>query len=124
MNKQPWHFTVVRDQALARQIISGMASGNVVIAISAPDSVIKKGTAVFDCGLAAESMYLAAQTLGLGSRIYTGPVESVNSRLKERLELPRDFSVVALVRIGLVEKVDAVSAASSRQSVDSKVNYK
>jgi nitroreductase len=72
-----------------------------------------------------ESVYLAAQALGYGSRIYTGPMDSVNRSLKTDLGLPSGYSAVALVRVGKVAPgVDAVSAASSRKDAGGLVNYK
>jgi nitroreductase len=80
---------------------------------------------MLDCGLATESIYLAAQALGLGSRIYTGPMDALNAKLKGELGLPAGYSAAALVRIGrLSADADAVSGASSRKGLDSVVSYK
>ncbi|MDR1786403.1 MAG: nitroreductase family protein [Spirochaetaceae bacterium] len=124
-NRQPWHFTVVRSQELAGEMIPNLVSGNIVIVVSAPEDTIKNGRGILDCGLAVENMYLAAQSAGLGSRIYTGPINSVNQKLKSRLDLPKGYSAVALVRIGrITSPTDATSAASPRQPLDTKVTYK
>jgi nitroreductase len=123
-NRQPWHFTVVQNYDLARRIISNVNEGNVLFVISTPDGGKTNPRQVFDCALAAQSVYLAAQALGLGSRIYTGPVDAVNKNLKSALGLPNDHSVVAIIRIGKAAQVDAVSAASSRKNADSVVTYK
>jgi nitroreductase len=124
-NRQPWHFTVVQNSNLARQIVSNMPEGNVLIIISASGDGKTNGSAILDCGLATESIYLAAQALGLGSRIYTGPMDTINNRLKAELGLPNGHSAVALVRIGQVQPgVDAVSAASARKALNSMVSYK
>ncbi|MDR0876643.1 MAG: nitroreductase family protein [Treponema sp.] len=122
MNRQPWHFTVVQTQALAKKMVNDIDEGSVLIIISAAKS---DNSIVLDCGLATESIYLAAQALGYGSRIYTGPINNINKNLKADLGLPRDYSAVALVRIGKVKAgVDAVSAASKRSKVEDKVNFK
>jgi nitroreductase len=124
-NRQPWQFTVVRDQALARRIVSDLVEGNILIIVSAAGDGRTNGPAILDCALATESMYLAAQALGLGSRIYTGPINTVNSQLKEALDLPSGYSAVALVRVGRVSpQPDTVSAASSRKPANSVINYK
>ncbi|GHV86537.1 hypothetical protein AGMMS50230_21450 [Spirochaetia bacterium] len=123
-NRQPWHFTVVQNMDLARRIIPNISDGNVLIVISAPGDGKTNGGQILDCGLAAQSVYLAAQALGLGSRIYTGPVDGVNSQLKPALSLPSGHSVVVIVRIGRVQPIDAVSAASARNSLDKLVSYK
>ena len=124
-NRQPWQFTVVQNQALAKKIVSQVVDGNVLIVISAQGDGKTNGAAILDCALAAESIYLAAQALGYGSRIYTGPIDGVNNRFKSDLGLPTGHSAVVLVRVGKVAPgVDATSAASRRKSVDEVVNYK
>jgi nitroreductase len=124
-NRQPWLFTVVQSSALARQIVSNNEDGNVLIVISAEGDGRTNGAQILDCALAAQSMYLAAQALGYGSRIYTGPINSVNQNLKTQLGLPTAHNAVVLVRVGKVrENVDAQTAASARASVNTKVQYK
>jgi nitroreductase len=122
-NRQNWHFTVVRDQKLAQSIVSNIVEGNILIVVSAPGDGKTNGAAILDCGLATQSIYLAAQALGLGSRIYTGPMDTLNARLKGDLGLPSGHSAVALVRIGRLP-ADAVTAASARKALDSVVSYK
>jgi nitroreductase len=124
-NRQPWYFTVVQNQTLAKRIVPQQVDGNVLIVISASGDGKTNGGAILDCALAAENMYLAAQALGYGSRIYTGPMDALNRDLKADLGLPSGYSAVALVRVGRVQPgVDAVSAASSRKPADSLVNYR
>jgi nitroreductase len=123
-NRQPWHFTVVQNDALARRIVPNTVDGNVLIVISAPDGGAN-GRVILDCALAAQSIYLAAQALGYGSRIYTGPIDALNRDLKTDLGIPAGDSAVVLVRIGRIRPgVDAVSAASARKTQDSMVTYK
>jgi nitroreductase len=124
-NRQPWHFTVVRDQDLAKQIVPQVVDGNVLIIISAQGDGKTNGAQILDCALAAQSIYLAAQALGLGSRIYTGPIDALNRRLKDPLGIPEAQNAVVLVRVGrLPAGTDAVSSASSRNSADRLVTYK
>jgi nitroreductase len=124
-NRQPWHFTVVQNQNLAKKLVSNIVDGNVLIVVSASGDGKTNGRQILDCGLAVESIYLAAQALGYGSRIYTGPMDTLNSRYKADLGLPNGYSAVALVRVGKAQPgVDAVSAASSRKAADSLVTYK
>jgi len=128
-NRQPWHFTVVQTLALAKEMVSDTVDGNVIIVVSAAgDSKTNdgapNGAIILDCALAVQSIYLAAQALGYGSRIYTGPINSINQNLKAKLGLPNGHSAVALIRIGRVNKTDAVSGASSRKTIDSVVTYK
>ena len=124
-NRQPWHFTVVQDQALVKQLVPQATDGNVLIVISCPGDSETKERYVLDCGLAAQSIFLAAQALGLGARQYTGPIANINSNFKSALGLPQGHDAVIVVRIGrLPAGVDAVSSASERNSVSQKVTYK
>ncbi|MDR2739197.1 MAG: nitroreductase family protein [Treponema sp.] len=124
-NRQPWLFTVVQNQELAKKIVGDTVDGNVLIVISAEGDGKTNGRAILDCALATENIYLAAQALGYGSRIYTGPMDAVNRSFKADLGLPAGYNAVALVRAGRVPGgVDAVSAASARKPIDSVVIYK
>ncbi|MDR2364075.1 MAG: nitroreductase family protein [Spirochaetaceae bacterium] len=124
-NRQPWHFTVVQNRALSSKIVPNMPEGNILIIISAAGDGKTNGSEILDCALATQSIYLAAQALGLGSRIYTGPMDAVNNRFKAELGLPGGHSAVALVRIGrLPPGVDAASSASRRNAPDRMVTYK
>jgi nitroreductase len=123
-NRQPWYFTVVQNRDLAGRIVPNMPDGNILIVISASGDGKTNSREILDCGLATESIYLAAQALGYGSRIYTGPIDTVNNRFKTELGLPGSHNAIALVRVGRVEKIDAASAASSRKNLNSMVTYK
>ena len=121
-NRQPWRFTVVSTTALTEKIVRGITEGNVLIVVSA-DSAGADYT--LDCALAVENIYLAAQALGYGSRIYTGPVDNINNNLKNELGIPRERNAVAVVRVGrLASNVDAASGASPRKPADSVVTYR
>jgi nitroreductase len=124
-NKQPWLFTVVQTKNLTTKIMPNITDGNIIIVISGANAA-SNSRVVLDCALATESIYLAAQSLGYGSRIYTGPtVESINRNLKGELGIPSANSAVAVVRVGKMQSgIDAVSAASSRKSASDVVNYK
>ena len=124
-NRQPWHFTVVRTLSLAQKIVPQAVEGNVLIVISAAGDGKTNTREIIDCALATESIYLAAQALSLGSRIYTGPINALNSNLKGELGLPSGHNAVAVVRVGKVQPgVDAVSAASARKKAEELVTYK
>ena len=124
-NRQPWRFTVVRTLSLAQKIVPQTVEGNVLIVISAEGDGRTNTREIIDCSLAAESIYLAAQALGYGSRIYTGPINTINSNLKGELGLPAGHNAVAFVRVGRIQAgVDAVSAASARKKAEEMVTYK
>lgn len=61
-----------------KEIIGDVMPGNVLIAISGIESE-NRSTPDFDCGLAVESIFVAAQSLGLGARIYGRLSRKINS---------------------------------------------
>jgi nitroreductase len=70
-------------------------------------------------------MYIAAQSLGLGAHIYTGPVGNINSTRKQALAIPEGYRVISVLRVGNIDKnIDAVSSASPRKKLEEIVNYK
>jgi nitroreductase len=124
-NGQPWHFTVVQNINLAKKIVPQAVEGNVLIIVSAAGDNKTNIREIIDCSLATQSIYLAAQAIGYGSRIYTGPINNLNQNLKSEIGLPAGHSAVALIRVGKVDgNVDAVSAASARKAPNSMVTYK
>jgi nitroreductase len=124
MNRQPWKFTVVKDQAMTGEILKDITAGNILIIVSG--QVKQDGTVdPFDCALATENMYVATQALGLGAHIYAGPVANINTNLKEKLGIPADYKAVTVLRVGNIDKnVDAVSSASSRKKPEDVLIYK
>ncbi|MHC6202396.1 nitroreductase family protein [Breznakiellaceae bacterium SP9] len=124
-NRQPWLFTVVQSKNVANNIVPSMPDGNILIVVSARGDGRTNGSEILDCGLAAQSIYLEAQGLGLGSRIYTGPISNVNAKYKNALGLPADYNAIVLIRVGKVDAgIDAISAASARKPLDSVVTFK
>jgi nitroreductase len=123
MNLQPWKFTVIRDETSMKEIIPEVVPGNVLIVISGVES--KSGTTPgFDCGLATQSMFVGAEGLGLGARIYGSPVGNVIAK-REAYQIPAGYKPVMILRIGNVDKsIDAVSAATTRKKSEEIVNYK
>jgi len=123
-NRQPWKFTVVKDEADMKEAIKDVVPGNVLIIVSGAEGQNGAGPDLFGCGLATESMFIAAHGLGLGARIYGGPVANINSK-KDLFQIPVGYRAVMVLRIGNVDKsVDAVSAASPRKNTEEVINYK
>lgn len=122
-NNQPWRFTVIKDEATMKEAINNVMPGNVLIIVSGIES--QSGTTPdFDCGLATESMFVAAHSLGLGARIYGSPVGNINSK-KELFQIPSGYKAVIVLRIGNVDKsTDAASGATPRKNPEEVVNYK
>jgi len=120
-NAQPWRFTVVRDPNIMQQMVRGVTPGNVLILISGLES---RATVDYDCGLATQNMVNAAISLGLGQRIYFSTIASINATMKQTLQIPDGYRAVSVLRIGHIEpNVDAVSAASPRNSYESVVTF-
>ncbi|HEC43287.1 MAG TPA: nitroreductase [Bacteroides sp.] len=121
-NQQPWKFTVIKDETVMKEIINNAISGNVLIIISGIESE-SGGTPDFDCGLAAENMFIAAHGLGLAACIYGSPAGNINLK-KESFQIPTDYKAVVVLRVGNVdESVDAVTAATPRKNPEEVINY-
>ena len=125
-NRQPWFFTVVQNQNLARRIFPQSTQGNVLIIVSAVADTKTNASIIMDCSMAIQSMYLAAQALGLGSRIYISSVDTINSNHKSELSMPQNQNAVALIRIGRLppNAADTISSASQRKDTRGIVTYK
>lgn len=81
----------------------------------------------FDCGLAAQNMYIAAVSLGYGVKIVSSPTMTLNGdrhdEICEKLGVDTSLEAIAVLLIGRTdETVDAVSSASTRMSIDEKVS--
>ncbi len=123
-NSQPWRFTVVKNSDLISEVLRGPAPGNVLIIISGTEDKQVGMFVDYDCGLATQNMYIAAQSLGLGAHIYAGPIANINSK-KESFGIPEGFRAVAALRIGHIDRsVDAVSSASPRKTWEEMVFFK
>jgi nitroreductase len=116
-NDQPWRFTVVADREVASRIV-GRTNGAVIVISGSEKGLCTE----FDCGLATQAMYTAAQALGLGANIYLMPVASVNATMREELAIPDGYRVVMIMTVGHVA-VDAVSSASQRDPAEGLVHY-
>jgi hypothetical protein len=80
-----------------KEIINDVVSGNVLVIVSGIES--ENGTTPdFDCGLATESMFLAAQGDGLGARIYASPTRNINSK-KELFQIPSGYNAAIVPQI-------------------------
>lgn len=83
--------------------------------------------ASFDCGLAAQNMYLAAASLGYGVKIVSSPTMSLNGTnhdaLCEKLGVDPSYTAVAVLLIGKQDTtVDAVTGATTRSDFADKTS--
>ena len=124
-NAQPWHFTVIKNSEIAKQLVSrDYREGAAVIVVSGkPDE--RRGVHIaFDCALATQNMYLAAQSLGLGAHLYYSGVQNINNSMKGTLGIPDGYEAQIIMLIGyLDDSADAVTSASPRNPVNNNVNY-
>ena len=170
INQQPWHFVIVTNQDVMKEIAgSGMRfappanasqenapkpmdeadgqaempkmppapAGNGAPKAGLGDTpaaiiIYKNGNtaspdASFDCGLAAQNMYIAAASLGYGVKIVSSPTMALNGNnhdaLCEKLGVDTSMQAVAVLLIGhKADSSDSVSSATLRESYDAKVS--
>jgi nitroreductase len=125
-NQQHWHFTVIRNKALIDEIMQNVDEGNVLIVGLGPNesSRFPQDIIVFDNGLAMQNMFLTAQSLGLGTRMYMRPLQNLNENLLHRLEAPENYRAIIILRIGqIADEVDAVTQASPRHPLETRANF-
>ncbi len=125
MNSQAWHFTVARNFEMVKKLASHAKSGCVAIIVSASTKKsLMGGNAAFDSALAAQNIYLAAQSLGLGAHMYASPLSKIDGEYRETLAIPEGYMPQVVICIGhLGAGMDAASSASTRDPLEGKVNY-
>ena len=99
MNRQPWHFIVVRDRETLRRLGALASSGPYVA--QAPLAIVvatdKSRFAVSDASRAIQSMLLTAWADGVGSNwVGFGGLE----RVKLLLDIPAGLEVLAILPFG------------------------
>ncbi|HXJ82510.1 MAG TPA: nitroreductase family protein [Candidatus Methylomirabilis sp.] len=99
MNRQPWHFIVVRERETLRRLGTMASSGPYVT--QAPLAIVvatdKSRFAVSDASRAIQSMLLAAWAEGVGSNwVGFGGLEKV----KDVLDVPAPLDVLAILPFG------------------------
>jgi len=125
VNQQPWHFTVVRNSELASQLASrNYQDGGIVIVVSGKTNENVGVSVAFDCALATQNMYIAAQSLGYGAHLYYGGVDTVNNSMKDTLGIPEEYDAQIIMLVGhIADDTDALSSASSRKVIQDNINY-
>jgi nitroreductase len=107
-NAQPWHFVVVTDREILRQVPK--VNPNAPMAEHAPAAILvcgdlrlelSAGYWVVDCAAAAQNLLLAAHALGLGA-VWTGvyPRESRMEGFRRLLGLPEQVKAHSLIVLG------------------------
>lgn len=126
VNRQPWHFTVVQDQALidrvhaaarrqamtrdAAQRSPRFADDGFHIFYHAPTVIFISGDmesrwSAIDCGIAVQTIALAAESLGLGSVILGLPRDAFAGEeaesLREALYFPKGHDFIIAIALGV-----------------------
>lgn len=111
-NAQPWHFSVVTDNAVLTEInkeASLKIGREMDIFYNAPLVIFISGDAQnkfasIDCGIATQTIALAAFSLGLGSVILGFPEVAFSGEkkddFKQRLQFPEGYEFAIAVAIG------------------------
>lgn len=125
-NRQPWIVRVVSDDAFIESMTEIYKKENpnaasqpnfknmfrnapAVIFIASPKSQPKS---MFDCGLLAQNMMLAAQSLGLGSICLGAPTRFMTSSeaakpYLDKLEIPQDYELLYTIGVGYPDEQPA-----------------
>ena len=105
---------------------AGIADAPLVIVISCSDG------SELDAGLACQTMSVAAQLLGYGTKIISSPTLAVNGEnqaaYREQLGIPENQAAAAFLLIGMEdtsmdESADAYTSATPRNPLDEMVTY-
>ena len=108
-NWQNWAVRIIEDQKLMADVKDMCRNAPNLICVCAPAD----GKFDLDAGLLGENMMLAAQSLGLGTCIQTGPVSFLTTDEKAKafrnsLDIPDGYKLLFIIAIGYPdEKPDA-----------------
>lgn len=140
MNTQPWHFTVIQDEIILKELVENCKNNflnsqvdwriewansskfnpfydpNLIIVISNKLSVKNSNE---DCCFAIQNMTLMAESLGLSSCIIEDICWAINKSNQEKYGIPKEFECFMCLSIGYALKKNV-----KKKIFDySKVNY-
>ncbi|MGQ9719674.1 MAG: nitroreductase family protein [Nitrososphaerales archaeon] len=103
-NSQPWHFILLRDDRVKRDIAEATTYGKFLAEAPIGIAVVIDPEAsthpVEDGAIATQNMLLAAHALGLGG-CWIGSYGSVyEERAKEILNIPKEKRLISIISIG------------------------
>jgi nitroreductase len=108
LNRQPWHFVVVRDKAMQRAIAELLRihpyieQASVLIAVCGVPQA--SSTWLLDVSAATENLLLAATAIGLGAAWVGAPDTTLwnllEEHLRDTLRIPLDVRIPVLVAVG------------------------
>ena len=101
MNRQNWAVRIIEDQKLLADIKGMCRNAPSLICVCAPAD----GRFDLDAGLLGENMMLAAQTLGLGTCIQTGPIRFLMTdekakAFRDSLDIPEGYKLLYVISVG------------------------
>jgi nitroreductase len=118
-HRQPWHFIVVEDKETIKKLAKQeWAATAPVMIVGLADLEASPVWCINDMGIALEHMVLAATDLGLGT-CWMGQ-SNREDLVKDLLDVPDQFKVVALITIGIA---DETPGSKERKSLDSIVSW-
>jgi nitroreductase len=108
LNRQPWHFIVVRDETLKKQFADVLrihpyleTASAVIVVCALPE---RSPTWAMDVSAAIENMLIGATSMGVGSAWIGSPDTVLWSMAEETardmLAIPGDVRIVSLVALG------------------------
>ena len=101
MNRQNWAIRIIEDQKLMADVKDMCRNAPNLICVCAPTD----GRFDLDAGLLGENMMLAAQSLGLGTCIQTGPIRFLTTdekakAFRDSLDIPEGYKLLYVISIG------------------------
>lgn len=101
-NRQPWHFIVVTDDAIKRELSKGLFNRHikkspVTIVGCADQGFVNRKWSIVDTTIALQNMIIAAWAVGVGS-CWVGDFKE--EKVRRLLNIPNKWKVVALISLG------------------------
>ena len=101
MNRQNWAVRIIEDQKLLADVKDMCRNAPNLICVCVPT----EGRFDLDAGLMGQNMMLAAQALGLGTCIQTGPIRSLTTdekakAFRDSLDIPEGYKLLYVISIG------------------------
>lgn len=128
-NTQPWHFIVVRDKALLRELSQIRAPINWIAAAPLGIAIVldgKYGGEAYDEGRVSERLLIGAHNLGLGGGVAWWGDEAQQAQAKRILGIPEERTARSMVTIGRpMSKADPRNPGrvGGRKTLDEIVSY-
>ena len=120
VNRQPWHFVVVKDQKIKEAIYHERYSRFIkdadftVVGLYLPSEALTEKLSLVDVTIALQSMVIAAWMQDIGSCWIGGFNEE---KLKKTLNLPEESKIVCLVSFGVPDEEPAQRPKKSMNEI-------